>query len=52
MSDQQPDENDKPPLMQRVLDNPFVLLFVGVALPAVLYLVWGSVEIVSVPLAQ
>jgi hypothetical protein len=52
MSDQQPDDNGSPPLIQRVLDNPFILLFLGVAFPAVLYLVWGIMEIVSVPLGQ
>lgn len=52
MSEQQPEENDNPPLMQRILDNPFILLFLGVAIPSVLYLVWGIMEIVSVPLAQ
>ncbi len=52
MSEQQPDENGKEPVMQRVLDNPFILLFVGVAFPSVLYLVWGIMEIVSVPLGQ
>ena len=28
-------------MMQRVLDNPFLLLFLGVTLPAVLYVIWG-----------
>lgn len=45
------DQNDQqPPLMQRVLDNPFILLFLGVAFPAVLYLIWGIMEIVSIPI--
>ncbi len=39
------------PLMQRVLDNPFLLLFLGVAMPAVLYLIWGIIEIVQIPVA-
>ena len=38
------------PLMQRVLDNPFILLFLGVAVPSVLYLGWGLMEIVTVPI--
>ena len=38
--------------MQRVLDNPFLLLFLGVAVPALLYLVWGIIEIAQVPLAD
>ena len=41
-----------PPLMQRILDNPFILLFVGVAFPSVLYLIWGIMDIVSVPVAN
>lgn len=52
MSEQEPEENGSPPLMQRVLDNPFILLFLGVSIPSVLYLVWGIMEILSVPLAQ
>lgn len=40
------------PMMQRILDNPFLLLFLGVAIPTVLYLVWGVMEVASVPLAQ
>lgn len=39
------------PFMQRVLDNPFLLLALGVAVPAVLYLVWGIVEVANIPLA-
>ena len=34
------DQSDEPlPFMQRVLDNPFLLLFLGIAVPAVLYLI-------------
>lgn len=40
------------PMMQRILDNPFLLLFLGVTLPTVLYLIWGVMEIASVPLAK
>ena len=40
------------PFMQRLLDNPFLLLALGVAVPAVLYLVWGIVEVANIPLAQ
>ena len=40
------------PAMQRVLDNPFILLFLGIAIPAVLYIVWGVIEVASVPLAD
>ena len=46
------DEEETPPLMQRILDIPFILLFLGVAAPAVLYLIWGIMEIISVPVAN
>jgi hypothetical protein len=45
-------ENDDVPLMQKVLDNPFLLLFLGVATPGLLYIVWGLIDIMSVPLAK
>ena len=40
------------PIFQRILDNPFILLFVGVVVPAVFYIIWGIMEIVSIPIAQ
>ena len=40
------------PVMQRVLDSPFLLLFLGVTIPTVLYILWGVMEIASVPLAK
>ena len=45
--------DDEPiPLMQRVLDNPFLLLFLGVAVPAVFYIIWGIIEITQIPIAD
>jgi hypothetical protein len=41
----------RPHFMQRVLDNPFLLLFLGVVIPTVFYILWGIMEIISVPLA-
>ena len=40
------------PFMQKLLDNHFLLLFLGVASPGVLYILWGIVDIMSVPLAK
>jgi hypothetical protein len=40
------------PFMQRVLDNPFLLLFVGVVVPTVIYILWGVMEISQIPLAK
>jgi len=42
---------EKIPAFQLMLDNPFLLLFLGVAVPTVLYIVWGVMEIVSIPLS-
>lgn len=44
--------HERIPAMQRLLDNPFLLLFVGVAVPAVIYLVWGLMEISQIPIAK
>lgn len=40
------------PAIQQLLDNPFALLFIGIASPMVLYVVWGVMEILSVPIAK
>jgi hypothetical protein len=39
------------PIFQRILDNPFILLFIGVVVPAVFYIIWGIMEIVTIPIA-
>lgn len=39
------------PFMQRVLDNPFLLLFLGVVMPTVLYIIWGILELIQIPVA-
>ena len=50
------DDSDMPdepiPMMQQLIDNPFLLLFLGVAMPTVLYIVWGVMEIVGIPLSK
>ena len=43
--------SERVPAMQRILDNPFILLFVGVVFPSVFYIIWGIVEIVNIPVA-
>ncbi len=52
---QSPETSGKPervPPMQRLLDNPFLLLFIGVTVPTVFYLVWGLIEISQIPIAK
>ena len=44
--------NEQIPFMQRLLDNPFLLLFLGVAVPTVLYIIWGIMEITQIPIAD
>jgi hypothetical protein len=46
------EENVRIPIMQRIIDNPFILLFIGVVFPAVFYIIWGIMEIVSIPIAN
>jgi len=47
------DREDEPvPMMQQLLDNPFILLFLGVMIPMVLYTAWGVFDILTVPLAK
>jgi hypothetical protein len=49
---QRPDtERERIPFFQRLLDNHFLLLFLGVTMPTVLYLIWGIMEIIQIPLA-
>ncbi len=40
------------PAMQALLDNPFLLLFAGVAIPAVFYTIWGIMEIAQIPIGS
>ena len=51
MSDENKDEEDLIPGMQSLLYNPFLLLVIGVAMPTVFYIVWGIMEIVTLPVA-
>ncbi len=43
---------DKVPMMQQLLDNPFLLLFLGVMIPMVVYTLWGVIDILTIPLAK
>lgn len=61
MTDQNETASSKPaqddlqepiPMMQRMLDNPFLLLFLGVTIPTVSYIIWGVMEIVTIPIGR
>lgn len=45
-------ESERIPAMQSLLDNHFLLLFIGVAVPSVLYTIWGVMEIVQIPIGK
>jgi hypothetical protein len=45
------EEGLKIPLIQQLLDNPFLLLFLGVLIPMVVYVLWGVIDILTIPLA-
>ncbi len=55
MADQTPpkgatqDQEERIPVMQQILDNPFLLLFLGITIPTVFYILWGVMEIATVP---
>ncbi|WP_372526049.1 hypothetical protein [Piscinibacter sp.] len=46
------DHDGKVPWMQQLLDNPFLLLFLGVLVPMILYTLWGVIDILTIPLAK
>jgi hypothetical protein len=52
LEDQGQQDDEQIPFMQRVLDNPFLLLFLGVAVPTVFYIIWGIMEIIQIPIAD
>ena len=45
-------EEEQIPVMQRILDNPFLLLFIGVVVPTVSYTLWGIMEVAQLPIAK
>lgn len=47
----EPQGTTRVPIMQRIMDNPFILLFIGVVFPAVFYVIWGIMEIITIPIA-
>lgn len=44
--------NEPVPFMQQLLDNPFMLLFLGVFIPMVVYNLWGVIDILMIPTAK
>jgi hypothetical protein len=46
------DDSGPVPWVQQLLDNPFLLLFLGVFVPMVLYTAWGVWDILTLPIAK
>jgi hypothetical protein len=51
-NDRDPTEDLDVPVMQRILDNPFILLFIGIAIPTLTYIIWGIMELISIPISD
>lgn len=49
---QDDDDTRDLPFMQRLLDNHFLLLFIGLAVPTTTYIVWGVMELVALPISS
>jgi len=45
------DSDNEIPFMQKILDNSFLLVFIGILVPTVTYLIWGIMELVAIPVA-
>jgi len=50
--DEMSNEAERVPLMQQLLDNPFLLLFLGVIVPMLVYTLWGVIDILTIPIAK
>ena len=51
-TEEAPESSERIPVMQRILDNPFLLLFIGITVPTVFYMLWGLIEITQIPIAK
>ncbi len=39
----------RPPWIQRFLDNPWILLVLGILVPFLSYTIWGWIELAAMP---
>ena len=44
-------DSDRKPALQRLMDNPWLLLALGVGIPFVSYTLWGWIELWLLPAA-
>jgi len=40
------------PATRRLFDNPFLLLFLAIAIPTAIYLIWGITETLGAPIGK
>ncbi len=52
MDNKEEEDLEQIPAMQRFLDNPFILLVLGIAVPSIFYIIWGIIEITQIPIAD
>ena len=48
----EPKDPDKKHALQRLMDNPWILLALGVAIPTLSYTIWGWIELLMLPAAK
>ncbi len=46
-----PKEHDEKHPLQKLLDNPWILLALGIAIPTASYTIWGWIELLLLPTA-
>lgn len=44
-----PEPPEREPWPQRVMDNLWILLALAVVIPGIIYLLWGLIELASLP---
>ena len=49
MENTQPDDKDKVPFFRMILDDFMLLLFLGVTIYSIFYLLWGVMELSNLP---
>lgn len=46
------DDNEPLPLMQKLLESPLVLLFIGVMVPMLIYNLWAVIDVLLIPVGK
>jgi hypothetical protein len=46
------DQNDRPRWQQVIFDDIFLILTLGLVIPTLFYLVWGLMDLASVPMFE